>query len=499
MSAKRLLGIDISDLGATGARSGEEGPELISLDRDGIGLSSFAQLTGKGEVIFGSSAFRQFLVSEIPVDNEFWYRLATVDDPSKPRSGSIQQPPDSDLAQAHLAAVFEKCLAAESPFDEVALTVPAHFKSENLGSLIQISRQGKIPVTHVIDSSLAALLSSSSIPQGDSFIVLDLHWNTADVVQITRTGSGIERSFISSDRVLGVRLILDRLVDGLGKRFIDECRFDPAARPEYAQELYNQLRDYLVQSTDKGSCKLDTAKGSISVDHSDLTAMIDTELTGLKDLVSRAISNTNDEQAPALFLSSRSGLIPGLATRLANGFSVSPLQMANGQSAHGALAFLEALDGDSDSDQPLFHTSVKFSSASPKIDPKETEDEKGPVYVSGESGILQATPATHLLFQGRVLQLPKIGEPKFVVGKSKSINCGLTLVEPMDGLADGHIILSRRSDGELEMANNGRNTTSLNGASIGPDDSVILQVGDVLELGDSKLQLMIVGLVDNDA
>ena len=498
-AGRRLLGIEISDLGITAAQVGSDGAELIPLDSGDAELSSFAQLSGRGEVIFGQTAFRQFLTSEVPVDNQFWYRFAATEGGASAKKGSKYQPPDSDLAQAHLTAVLGKCLQGGTAFDDVALSVPGHFKASKLGALIQIARDAGFSVNHVLDGSLAGLLSATSVPEGELLVVVDLHWNSADVIRVKRSDTSVERLDVVSDRGLGLRLILDRLIDGVGKRFIDECRFDPAARPEYAQELYNQLMGYM-RNGNTSPCKLETTKGSIAVDRAGLARMVENELNNLTSMVKRAVDGAKNGNKSAVFLSSRASLVPGLASLLVKKNSLNPVLFQKGQAALGSLAFLNALDGKDRPVQPLFHTQLEFDNAAAKeASSSANEPLTGKVFVSGVAGILKPTPSTHLLFQGRILPLPQPGEADFVVGKSKSISAGLTIVEPVEGLADFHVIIRRREGGELEMVNNGRNTTELNGESVASSNTVLLQSGDVITLGDSILQLMVVGLVRGDA
>ncbi len=487
-----LLGIEISDLGVTAARIGGNGAELIPLDGNASELSAFAQLTGQGEVIFGKSAFRQFHVSDVPVDNQYWYRLGGVEDASTSKKGSQHQPSDDDLAQTHLKAVLEKWSRAGGSFEQIALAVPGHFKSSKLGSIIQVAQQAGISVKHVLDNSLAGLLSAPVVPDSGSLWVVDLHWNTADVVRMGRSPDAVERMEVLSDRGLGLRLILDRLIDGVGKRFIDECRFDPMARPEYAQELYNQVFDYLSDGGQNGSRKLEMSKGSITVDRGILAEMIRTELHGLTQLVSKSAGTDG-----LVFLSSRANLIPGFAAELN---SENALSMNTGQSALGALAFLHSLGADQNSEQPLFHTRVEFSERAQKAPAVSSNSPtKGYKYVSGTAGILKPGQPTHLLFQGGLLNLPDEGDARYIVGKDKAIRSGLIIVEKIEGLADAHIVLTRRKDGEVEMFNNGRNKTFLNGEKVPSSKTMVLQTGDVITLADDVLQLMITAEVDSDA
>ena len=489
-----LLGIEISDLGVTAARIGGNGAELVPLDGDAIELSAFAQLTGQGEVIFGRSAFQQFHVSDLPLDNQYWYRLGGVEDASGSKKGSRHQPPDEDLAQTHLQAVIEKCIQGGGSFERITLAVPGHFNASKLGSVLQAAQRAGIAVTHVLDNSLASLLSAPVVPEEENLWVVDVHWNSADVVKVNRSKNAVERVEVLSDRGLGLRLMLDRLIDGVGKRFIDECRFDPVARPEYAQQLYNQVFDYLSDPTG-GTRKLDTAKGSIMVDESILAGLIETELNGLRQLVSKTAGEKG-----SILLSARATWVPGLEAGLKQLSASNILSMTAGQSALGALAFLHALDGEEKGDQPLFHTRVEFGSkATSSSAPKAPESRPGQKFVSGTKGILKPTRPTHLLFQGRLVELPEVGDARFVIGKDKSIPSGLTIVEKVDGLADGHIVLTRREDGEIEMFNNGRNTTFLNGEKVPSSKTMVLQTGDVITLGDSVLQLMITGLAESDA
>ena len=164
MRNKRLLGIEISDLGVTAAQWSKSTAELLPLGPDTMELSGFAQLTGKGEVVFGRLAFEQFLTSELAADNQYWHRLATAGKDPSMRNRRRSQPSDTELAQAHLTTVIEICRKLEGRFDEVVLAVPGHFKRSNLGRLIQISEAVGIRVKHILDSSLASLLSASGVP-----------------------------------------------------------------------------------------------------------------------------------------------------------------------------------------------------------------------------------------------------------------------------------------------------------------------------------------------
>lgn len=500
MADQRLLGIEISDLGITAARLGAGGTEVIPLDGNNPELSGFAQLTGDGEVIFGASAFRQFLTSKYPLDNAYWYRLAAVEDVGSARKGSGNQPSDDDLARAHLTAVFQKCLQDNRQYDSVALAVPGHFRPSRLGTLIQIAEQAGMAVDHVLDTSLAALLSSVNVPAADSLLVLDLHWNTVDVVRVDRTSNTIERLDVASDRGLGLRLLLDRMIDGVGKRFIDECRFDPAARPEYAQALYNQVYAYLENDHTDSVCKLETSKGSIALNRADLYGLIEKELKSLDEVVARAVGSSKGEADSAVFLTARINRLPGLSERLSGGHVAHPLLLNTGQAAMGALQFLNALEDQTPSDGPLYHSVIEFDVAKTSNKTVALDSPRvGKVYVSGSSGVLKPTPATHLLFQGRLLPLPMETGEDFVIGKNKNLLSGLVIIEPVQGLAEDHIILRRRDAGELEMINNGRNTTLLNGEAVASGKTVVVQTGDVLTLGDSVLQLMIVGLASDHA
>ena len=498
MTKKRLLGIEISDLGVTAARLRESGAELLPLGSDSLELSGFALLTGKGEVVFGKPAFEHFLTSELAVDNRYWYRLATAEEGSARKNRRGFQPSDSELAQAHLQAVIEKCLQLEARFDEVVLGAPGHFKSSKLGLLILVSQAVGMRVTHILDSSLAALLSASEVLDTGSFVVMDIHWNTAEVAHIVSKDSGLERRDVAEDRVLGLRQIMDRLVEGLAKRFIDECRFDPSARPEYAQQLYNQLLAYLSDPNGASVYKLQAGKGAISIDRSALAEMIGNELRGFSDLVGRAVNHAADSRDCTVFFSSRISHVPGLFEKIYQDHAIKPRLMETGQAATGALAFRGALGDDQAFDQPLFHTAVEFDAR--REGTREAESMRpGRVYHSGRDGILGPTNPTHLLFQGRLLELPEFGAADFAIGKGKSIASGLAVAEPVEGLAECHVLLRRKEDGSIELTRNGNNQTWVNGESISSNDAITLQVGDVLTLGEPVLQVMIVGMARDDA
>ena len=499
MSDKRFLGIEISDLGMTAARWSQSTAQLIPFSPDTMELSGFAQLTGRREVIFGRPAFEQSLTSERAIENLYWHRLATAGkDPSRRhRRGS--RPSDTEMAQAHLTAVLENCRKQTGRIDEVVLAVPGHFKSSNLGWLIRLCEAIGIRVKHILDSSLASLLSLTGVPDRKSFVVLDMHWNTTEAVRIVSTESGLERGVVTENRrALGLRQILDRLVASLAQRFIDEFRFDPSARPEYAQELYNRLSAYLSEPKGKTPCKLRTPKGTLSVDRSALAGLMGNELKSFRDLAGQAIGLADDPRDCAVFLSSRILRVPGLMGILKKDLGVDPGVMEIGQAARGALAFRDALSSDMATDRPLVHIDIEFKvSREQRSEP--VANLQGKVYRSGRDGILGPTYPTHLLFQGRLLALPEFGEADFAIGKGKSIASGLAVVEPVDGLGDSHALLRRKRDGGIELTGIKGKRTWLNGETITSNGAFTLQVGDVITLGAPILQVMIVGMAKVDA
>ena len=499
MRNTRLLGIEIGDLGVTAARWSDSTAELLPLGADTMELSGFAQLTGKGEVVFGRPAFEQFLTSEFAVDNQYWHRLATAGKDPSMRNRHKSRPSDTELAQTHLTAVIEKCRKLGGRFDEVVLAVPGHFKRSYLGWLIQVSAAVGIRVKHILDSSLASLISASAVPVAKSFLVMDIHWNTAEAVLIESTDSGLERVVVMEKlRALGLRQILDRLVAGLAQRFIDEFRFDPSARPEYAQELYNRLSAYLSDPKVSSACKLRTHKGTLSVDRGALAEMVGNELKAFSDLADQTMNMADDPRDCAVFLTSRFRYVPGMMEIMNKDYGVDSRMMETGQAATGALAFRDALSDDPAIDQPLFHSKVGFISSQERRS-ESASIPQGKVYHSGRDGILGPTHPTHLLFQGRLLELPEFGEADFAIGKGKSITSGLAVAEPVEGLAVCHALLRRKKDGGIELTGAEGNQTWINGESFNSNGAITLQVGDVITLGAPILQVMIVGMAKGDA
>ena len=499
MSDKRVLGIEISDLGITAARWSQSTAQLIPLSPDTMELSGFAQLTGRREVVFGRPAFEQSLTSERAIENLYWHYLAKgrKDPPARHRRGS--RPSNTEMAQTHLTAVIEECRKQAGRIDEVVLTIPGHFKRAYLEWLIRLCEAIGIRVEHILDSSLASLLSLTGVPDAKSFLVLDIHWNTTEAVVIETTERGLNRLVVMEDaRALGLRQILDRLVAGLAQRFIDEFRFDPSARPEYAQELYNRLSAYLSDPKVSSACKLQTPKGTLSVDRGALAGLIGNELKIIRDLAREVISLAEDPIGCAVFFSSRILSVPGLMGIMKQDFGVDPRVMEIGQAAKGALAFRDALSSDMATEEPLVHVAVEFNvSREQRSEP--VANLQGKVYRSGRDGILGPTHPTHLLFQGRLLALPEFGEADFAIGKGKSIASGLAVAEPVKGLAECHALLRRKKDGGIELTGTEGNQTWINGESFTSNGAITLQVGDVITLGAPILQVMIVGMARDDA
>ena len=214
----------------------------------------FAVLDGN-RLMTGTEAYDCARLLPRWTNNRFWHQLGT--EPLAAATPNLRH--NADLAFAHLEAVWaDTGMHAES----AVFAVPPYYTRDQLGLLLGMAGEAGIPVTGVIDSSVAAAAGQSLT---NTTLVLDifLHCITLTqlgaIVQLTRTDAATV-----SD--VGVFTLWDRWANIVANQFIQSTRYDPLHQADSEQALYNQIPEWIAGTSGQLSqFDLVTTSGNRSV------------------------------------------------------------------------------------------------------------------------------------------------------------------------------------------------------------------------------------------
>ncbi|MGH9391810.1 MAG: hypothetical protein ACRD1Z_19585, partial [Vicinamibacteria bacterium] len=225
-----VAAIEIDDAGVTAVREGSEEP---------LAASPGYALHDRGGLTTGWAAVQKARLLPRHCCTRFWDQLdrAPLGEPF-PHGLS-----HADLAHAHLSSVWNE---TKEGVDRAILLVPPWYSDNELGLLLGISRACGIPVTGMVDSTLAAALGV----EGDSAIHLDIHLHRATGVRVTRDDR-LYRGEVRSEQDAGLISLVNTWAGFLSEKFVRETRFDPLHSGPTEQRLYDSMPDILDSLREK--------------------------------------------------------------------------------------------------------------------------------------------------------------------------------------------------------------------------------------------------------
>jgi hypothetical protein len=273
-------------------------------------------------VLLGDGAIQQFRLQPRQASNQFWNRLST--DPLPVRGPDTAN--FADLVFRHLSELV--AVAGLGKSDELFIAVPGTTTPEQLGLLVGIAAETGVNTTGLVDSAVAA---SSLYPATTSMQYMDVFLHRAVLTELS-TENGVTRQRVLDFAELGLGGLMEAWINVIADRFIRDTRFDPLGIASTDQQLYNQLRAWLQQST---------LTPDVTMEFEHHGTLRRAELTS-EALIAKVIPRyrTLEKQAreATLLLSHRAARLPGLSDHLSgSGISVAvvdPLDVFRGIAAH---------------------------------------------------------------------------------------------------------------------------------------------------------------------
>jgi len=410
----------------------------------------------------GSEAYSIARIKPRRIQHRYWSELVSTPLPDQ-RFAHLSA---ADLASRQLEQLWRPL---QSTYDKIVIVVPPYMSTENLGLLLGISSELRMPVIAMVDSAVAATRREyrNAVP-----VHIDISLHSTNLTRLGQAGrSQVERVEILDS--CGTYALYEAWIRTVAESFVQKSRFDPLHTAETEQMLLNRLGGWLATACSSKTVKLELEYGNLSHE-AEIESL---ELIGAAAPIYQSIASKlralyRAEDLPAIQLSDRLARLPGLADMLKARVGGEVFLLEPGATARGGLARCR---GHSEAEGGIgLIRQLPWDQAAVEVRSERTEQEH------------TARP-THLLFEHLAY---RIDESPIVLG-SQSTEGERTVPLPsqMPGISRRHCSI-RNQNGQCVLEDHSRYGTFLNGHRI--DGSAVLQVGDSVRLGSPGHELELI-------
>ena len=250
--------------------------------------------------LFGQEALAQLFVHPVQCQSTYWQRLN--EDAVEPRTK--QRTKNSDLVYNQLAAAFRNERSLKQ--DPGWVVVPSDLDANQVGLLYGILQFEKVQPRGFLD---VALLAGSTGTVADSAYFIDLQLHRTVVTQLYQHDGKLEFVNVKTLPSAGYLQFVQRWIDTVAKRSLEESRFDPRVSGATEQQLFDRLRDQINRGNEL----------AISVEHNGetrSTSVLQSELasSGI-DVYDRILAEVNP--GTHLLLGDHAAELPGFVEFIA--------------------------------------------------------------------------------------------------------------------------------------------------------------------------------------
>ena len=265
----------------------------------------FALLEDDG-LLTGREAWSNASLKPRLVQNHYWASLST-----EPLADSrFRHVSAADLASKQLETLWQR---VAKPGDTLAFAVPGYMSNEALGLVLGIAADLDIPVVGMVDAAVAATRREyvHGVP-----VHVDLSLHAATLTRLSQDGQAqYERAAVVDEA--GMLHLYDIWLRMIAEAFVQQSRFDPLHTAETEQTLQDNILGWLATAATRDTVPVEVAYRGISHKAEiESLAFVTAAAPVYQALVSNLRALLRAGETPALQLSDRVGLMPGLARTL---------------------------------------------------------------------------------------------------------------------------------------------------------------------------------------
>jgi hypothetical protein len=420
----------------------------------------FALLEADG-LLTGREAWSNASLKPRLVQNHYWASLST-----EPLADSrFRHLSAADLASSQLEALWQR---VAKPGDTVAFAVPGYMSNEALGLVLGIAADLDIPVVGMVDAAVAATRReyAHGVP-----VHVDLSLHAAMLTRLSQDGQAqFERAAIVDEG--GMLHLYDIWLRMIAEAFVQQSRFDPLHTAETEQALQDNILGWLAAATTRDTVPVEVVYRGISHKAEiESLAFVTAAAPVYHAIVSNLRALLRAGETPALQLSDRVGLMPGLADTLTARVGGEAFLLEPGATARG-----------------LARRCPENRPGSAVTLVRHLPWDQSRVDVESDHGARGAKP-THVLVGDRATP---VGEEALVLGtQAAEGERWLDLGPDLAGVSRRHCEIAA-ANGQCVVTDHSRYGTFLNGHRI--DGSAVLQAGDVIRVGTPGVEMRMISV-----
>ncbi len=445
-----LLAVHVNDAGIS----------VLDTERVLYREPGFALLQDEG-LVTGSAAFQQARLHPRRIQHRYWSGLTTTPLPDR-RFAHLSA---ADLVSQQLEQIWTR---VRDSVDRVVIAVPAYMQADNLGLLLGIAAELRVPIVAMVDAAVAATRREY---QGAVPAHLELSLHSAIVSRIGQPGQAqVDKSAVVED--CGLIALYDAWIAMIAEAFVKQSRFDPLHTAETEQALQDSLEGWLTAAVAGERVAMSIEYRGISHDAEvESLELVATAAPIYHRIVSSLRALFRADETPALQLADRAARLPGLADILAARVGGELFLQEPGATARGLLSRCRDMQkGDK---------AVSLIRSLPW--------DQSPVAVADAAAVAHSGQPTHVLFENTAYVIDatplSLGSQRDDSGRS------IELQQEMPGVSRRHCSL-QLEHGQCTVRDYSRYGTFLNGHRI--DGSAALQVGDLIRLGTPGYELRLI-------
>lgn len=405
------------------------------------------------ELQTGDGAISRARINPRHVQHRYWYELST----EGLKDQYFHHLSAADLVSRQLEDMWK---AAPPGISELVIAAPGNLSAAQLGLLLGIAADLKLPVVAMADAAVAATRREY---RGAVPVHIDIGLHCTTLTRIAQEG----RARVDRNEVLegcGVYGLYDAWLTTIASAFVQQSRFDPLHTAATEQLLLNQLGTWLGAAGRGDSVAMELAAGGMTHRAEiESLSLVGAAAPWYQQIANRLRALYRADETPAIQLTERVSGLPGLADMLKARVGGEVFTLEPGATARGALARCQPAAGDT--------AGVVLMRQLPW-------DQSAFDVAAASLGGARAGVPTHLLFASVAYA---IDDSPLELGVAADTDTRhIELPGDMPGVSRQHCVI-RRVNGQCVVEDQSRYGTFLNGHRI--DGSTVLQIGDSLRVG----------------
>ena len=453
--------------------------ELTVADGSGVLATEpgFAALVD-GEIVTGARACAQARLRPRQTSSRYWEDLSL-----DPQSAGIEGVGSSaELAFAQLDALWKRLGGAGK---DAVVIVPGHYTREQLGLLLGLVQECRIPVRAMVNAAAAA--SAQPWP-GHQLMYLDAGLHRVTATRL-RQGEGVTADPEEALNGVGLASLLDLWAKRVAEIFVLQTRFDPFHRAESEQLVYDRLPERLAALRRDGDAEVELSLGDgdrcVRLRRDQLLGVV----SGAYRAVVQLIAQGREPGASLVVqLSHRLLDLPGLEAEFSRLDDARIVPMARGAAALGALGCVAGLNSGAGPVKLLKRLPWRREASS---DDPESRESAQPLAAAPAPA--EEAAATHVVHRG--IAHP-VGRTALHVGREAVNGCRSIVVDRRhQAVSRSHCEFVRR-DGELHLTDRSRFGTFVNEKRVSGE--TVLHPADVIRVGSPGEELQVIAVEAHD-